>query len=235
VRGLESAGVVATLKHFVGYSASRAGRNLAPVSIGERELADVLLPPFEMAVREGGARSVMNSYTDLDGVPSAADRRLLTELLRDEWGFTGTVVADYFAIAFLKLLHGTASSWAEAAGAALEAGIDVELPTVKTFGEPLRRAVEEGVVDEALVDTALRRVLAQKLELGLLDDDWDAVPAALRGIELDADAVRGAIDLDPPQNRALARVLAERSVVLVRNEGLLPLAPAPALSAPGSP
>ncbi len=102
VRGLESSGVVATLKHFVGYSASRAGRNLAPVSVGPRELADVLLPPFEMAIREGGARSVMNSYTDLDGVPSAADRSLLTELLRDEWGFTGTVVADYFAIAFLK-------------------------------------------------------------------------------------------------------------------------------------
>ncbi len=226
VRGLESSGVVATLKHFVGYSASRAGRNLAPVSIGERELADVLLPPFEMAVREGGARSVMNSYTDLDGVPSAADRRLLTELLRDEWGFTGTVVADYFAIAFLKLLHGTASTWAEAAGSALEAGIDVELPTVKTFGEPLRRAVEEGVVDEALVDTALRRVLAQKLELGLLDDDYDPVPPALAGVALDAESVRGAIDLDPAPNRALARVLAERSIVLVRNEGLLPLAPA---------
>ncbi|MDQ2660502.1 MAG: glycosyl hydrolase, partial [Actinomycetota bacterium] len=81
VRGLESAGIIATLKHFVGYSASKAGRNLAPVSIGPRELADVLLPPFEMAVREGGARSVMNAYTDLDGVPSAADRSLLTELL----------------------------------------------------------------------------------------------------------------------------------------------------------
>lgn len=224
VRGLESAGVVATLKHFVGYSASRAGRNLAPVSIGQRELADVLLPPFEMAIREGGARSVMNSYTDLDGVPSAADRSLLTELLRDEWGFTGTVVADYFAIAFLKLLHGTAGSWAEAAGAALAAGIDVELPTVKTFGEPLRRAVDEGAIDEALIDTALRRVLAQKLELGLLDDDWDSVPPALRGVDLDLDAVRGMIDLDPPANRALARELAERSVVLVRNDGALPLA-----------
>ena len=173
VRGLESAGIVATLKHFVGYSASRAGRNLAPVSVGPRELADVLLPPFEMAIREGGARSVMNSYTDLDGVPSAADRRLLTDLLRDEWGFTGTVVADYFAIAFLHLLHGVAGTWAEAAGAALEAGIDVELPTVKTFGDPLVRAIEEGAIDVALIDTALRRVLAQKLELGLLDGDYD--------------------------------------------------------------
>ncbi len=227
VRGLESSGIVATLKHFVGYSASRAGRNLAPVSVGPRELADVLLPPFEMAIREGGARSVMNSYTDLDGVPSAADRSLLTELLREEWGFTGTVVADYFAIAFLHLLHGTAGSWAEAAGAALEAGIDVELPTVKTFGEPLRRAVEEGVLDAGLIDTALRRVLAQKLELGLLEADYEPVPAALHGRSdadlSSADALRGSIDLDSDETRALARELAEQSVVLVRNTGVLPL------------
>lgn len=225
VRGLESAGIVATLKHFVGYSASRAGRNLAPVSVGPRELADVLLPPFEMAIREGGARSVMNSYTDLDGVPSAADRRLLTDLLRDEWGFTGTVVADYFAIAFLHLLHGVAGTWAEAARAALEAGIDVELPTVKTFGDPLVRAIEEGAIDVALIDTALRRVLAQKLELGLLDGDYDPTPRALaaaRGHSVDA--VRGTIDLDPAGNRDLARRLAEQSVVLVRNDGALPLA-----------
>ena len=225
VRGLESAGIVATLKHFVGYSASRAGRNLAPVSIGPRELADVLLPPFEMAVREGGARSVMNSYSDLDGVPTAADRRLLTELLRDEWGFSGTVVADYFAIAFLRLLHGTAATWAEAAGAALEAGIDVELPTVKTFGEPLRAAVEQGVVDETLVDRALRRVLLQKLQLGLLEADYRPVPPALEGHEaLDIDSVRATVNLDSPLNRSLALELAEQSVVLVRNEGVLPFA-----------
>ena len=125
VQGLQSAGIVATLKHFVGYSASRAGRNLAPASMGPRERADVLLPPFEMAIREGGARSVMNAYTDTDGMPSAADEELLTGLLRDTWGFDGTVVADYFAIAFLKTLHGVAADWAGAAGTALRAGIDV--------------------------------------------------------------------------------------------------------------
>lgn len=224
VKGLESSGVVATLKHFVGYSASRAGRNLAPVSIGRRELADVLLPPFEMAVRDGGVRSVMNAYTDIDGVPSAADRELLTGLLRETWGFTGTVVADYFAVAFLKLLHGTAGSWAEAAGAALEAGIDVELPTVKAFGAPLRAAVADGVVAESLVDTALRRVLLQKAELGLLDPDWTAVPPALAGADLSsADALRGSVDLDSAGNRELARELAEQAVVLLKNNGVLPL------------
>lgn len=224
VRGVEGAGVVATLKHFVGYSASRAGRNLAPVAIGRRELADVMLPPFEMAVRDGGARSVMNSYTDLDGIPTAADRTLLTGLLREEWGFEGTVVADYFSIAFLKLLHGVAGTWGEAAAQALEAGIDVELPTVKTFGDPLRRAVEEGAVPVALIDTALRRVLRQKEQLGLLDPGWSPVPPALAGVDLAApDGVRGAVDLDPPRNRDLARRVAERAVVLVRNDGTLPL------------
>ncbi|WP_240658898.1 glycoside hydrolase family 3 protein, partial [Microbacterium sp. CPCC 204701] len=224
VQGLESAGIVATLKHFVGYSASKAGRNLAPVSIGQRELNDVLLPPFEMAVRDGGVRSVMNSYADIDGIPTAADRSLLTELLRDDWGFEGTVVADYFSIAFLKLLHGVAETWADAAGQALAAGIDVELPTVNTFGEPLRRAVEEGAIDERLIDTALRRVLAQKGELGLLTADWSAVPPALAGVDLsDLEALRGSIDLDPPANRTLAARLAEEAVVLVRNDGTLPL------------
>ncbi|MFC8080994.1 glycoside hydrolase family 3 protein, partial [Streptomyces sp. NPDC057307] len=134
VQGLESTGLVATLKHFAGYSASRAGRNLAPVSMGIRERADVILLPFEMAVRESGARSVMHAYTDTDGIPGAADEQSLTGLLRETWGFEGTVVADYFGIAFLKSLHGVAADWGQAAAIALSAGVDVELPTVKTFG-----------------------------------------------------------------------------------------------------
>lgn len=225
VRGLESAGIVATLKHFVGYSASKAGRNLAPVSVGPRELADVLLLPFEMALRESGARSVMNAYTDLDGIATAADRTLLTDLLRDTWGFEGTVVADYFTISFLLLLHGVVGSWGEAAAAALTAGIDVELPTVKTFGAPLIQAIADGLLDESVVDTSLRRVLRQKAELGLLDADWSPVPTALGGSDLDEpDALRGAIDLDSASNRALAATLAERSVILLSNDGTLPLA-----------
>ncbi|MEU9076352.1 glycoside hydrolase family 3 N-terminal domain-containing protein [Kitasatospora sp. NPDC048538] len=224
VQGLESAGIVATLKHFAGYSASRAGRNLAPVGMGPRERADVILPPFEMAVRDGRPGSVMHAYTDTDGIPSAADEALLTGLLRDTWGFEGTVVADYFGIAFLKVLHGVAGDWAEAASLALAGGVDVELPTVQTFGEPLLHAVEDGTVPEALVDRALRRVLAQKARLGLLDEDWDAVPAALAGLRLDdPQALRGAIDLDRAENRALAREIAERAIVLLTNDGTLPL------------
>jgi beta-xylosidase len=209
VRGLQSAGVVATLKHFLGYSASRGGRNLAPVGMGARELHDVMLPPFEMALR-AGARSVMNAYTDIDGVPSAADPHLLTTLLRDTLGFEGTVAADYFSVAFLHSLHAMAADLAEAAGLALEAGIDVELPTVDAYGPPLLEALADGRVDEKVVDRALRRVLRQKCELGLLDPDWEPAPVE-------------AIDLDPPEARALALDMARRSVVLLANDGALPL------------
>ncbi|MGY9070957.1 beta-xylosidase/alpha-l-arabinosidase [Streptomyces sp. CAS3] len=213
VRGLESAGVIATLKHFAGYASSAGARNLAPVRAGGRELAEVTLPPFEMALREGGARSVMAAYTETDGVPASADSRLLTELLREDWGFTGTVVADYFGIGFLQSLHRVAADPAEAARIALEAGIDVELPTLSCYGTPLVDAVRDGRIPEALVDRAARRVLLQKCELGLLDPDWTPETGEK-------------IDLDSAGNRALARRLAEESVVLLDNPGgALPLAP----------
>ncbi|GAA0439957.1 beta-glucosidase [Acrocarpospora corrugata] len=217
VRGVQSAGVIATLKHFVGYSASKGGRNLAPVSAGRREIADVLLPPFEMALR-AGAGSVMNSYADIDGTPVAADPALLTDQLRDHYGFTGTVVADYFSVAFLQTLHHVAESPADAARLALTAGIDVELPTVNCFGPPLVDAVERGEVDIALIDRALRRVLLQKCELGLLDEGWTPEPPVL--------SEDGEVVLDDADVRALAGELARRSVVLLRNTaGTLPLAP----------
>src|SRR5699024_8521354 len=105
VRGLQSACIHATLKHFVGYSASLPGRNHAPVAAGPREVKDVLLPPFEMAIRDGNVKSVMNSYSDIDGVPVATSSEYLTDILRDELGFAGTVVADYFAVAFVEVMH----------------------------------------------------------------------------------------------------------------------------------
>jgi beta-glucosidase len=222
VRGLEEAGIVATLKHFAGYSASRAGRNLAPVSIGPREFADVILPPFEMAVHDGGVRSVMHSYSDVDGVPSAADAGLLTTLLRDTWGFDGTVVADYFAVKFLQTLHGVAEDESHAAALALSAGVDVELPTVRCYGAPLLEAVKRGDVDEALVDRALRRVLRQKIELGLLDPDWTALPENVDDLRLDS-----------PHAQDVALRLARESVVLLANDGVLPLRPGVRLAVVG--
>ncbi|OLT39997.1 glycosyl hydrolase [Saccharomonospora sp. CUA-673] len=214
VRGLQSAGVVATLKHFAGYSASRGARNHAPVSAGPRELADVILPPFEMAVREGGAGSVMNSYTDVDGVPVGADETLLTRILREHWGFDGVVVSDYWSISFLETMHRVAEDPSRAGAFALTAGIDVELPDTRCYGDTLDRLVREGGIAEELVDRAVRRVLRQKIELGLLDDGWRPEPDT-----------ETAVDLDPDSNRTLARRLAERSVVLLANDGdALPLA-----------
>lgn len=216
VQGLQGddlrTGVVATPKHFAGYSSSEGGRNLAPAHLGQRELADVFLPPFEQAVKSGGARSVMNAYQDIDGVPVAADRELLTGVLRDRWGFEGIVVSDYFSVHFLVQLHGTAADPAEAAAAALTAGIDVELPNPDCFAAPLAEALAAGAVDEAVVDTAVRRVLRLKSELGLFEDPY----VAEGGPE--------GIDLDPPEHRSLARRVAARSVTVLRNHGgLLPL------------
>ncbi|MFI8593124.1 glycoside hydrolase family 3 N-terminal domain-containing protein [Microbacterium sp. NPDC078428] len=209
VRGIQDAGVHATLKHFVGYSASRAGRNHAPVHAGNREVRDVLLPPFEMAVRDGGVRSVMNSYAEIDGVPVAADPALLTGVLRDEWGFDGVVVSDYFSVAFLHSMHAVAADRGEAAALALTAGIDVELPTGDAYLEPLAERVRDGLVDEAVIDRAVRRVLSQKEELGLLDEQFAAPPTE--------------IDLDTPAHREVARLIAQESVVLLANDGTLPL------------
>lgn len=216
VRGLQSAGVVATLKHFAGYSASLSARNHAPVQMGPRHLADVVLQPFEMAVRAGRAGSVMNSYSDVDGVPPAASRELLTTLLRDRWGFAGTVVSDYWAVSFLEVAHKVAGSPAEAARLALPAGLDVELPETHAYSH-LAGLARAGAVSEDDVDTAVRRVLTQKAELGLLDQGWEPAIAPV-----------DTVDLDSPDNRRLAARIAERSLVLLSNDGTLPVRPADA-------
>ncbi|MFE5052729.1 glycoside hydrolase family 3 N-terminal domain-containing protein [Streptomyces sp. NPDC056637] len=205
VRGLEAAGIVATLKHFAGYSASRAARNHAPASLGPRELADVILPPFEMAIRDGGARSVMPAYNDIDGLPAHAHAGLLTQILREQWEFTGTVVSDYYGVSLLEEAHRVADGESRAARLALAAGVDVELPAARCFdpADPL---------PEDLLDRAALRVLTQKCELGLLDPDVGPV------------ADGAPVDLNPPHMRELAQKVAEESVVLLANEsGVLPL------------
>ncbi|MFI9760723.1 glycoside hydrolase family 3 N-terminal domain-containing protein [Streptomyces sp. NPDC051963] len=215
VTGLQSAGVYATLKHFAGYSASMGGRNHAPVHAGPRELHDVILPPFERLV-SAGVRSVMNSYAEIDGEAPAASRRLLTEVLREQWGFEGTVVSDYWSLPFLVNSHRVAADLPDAGALALHAGLDVELPDQRGYGDALVNAVEQGAVDEDLIDRAVRRVLRQKTELGLLDRDFDPRPPAL---------LAGELDLDKPANRALALTVARSSAVLLSNDGTLPLSP----------
>ncbi|MGI5459140.1 glycoside hydrolase family 3 N-terminal domain-containing protein [Streptomyces sp. CA-249302] len=213
VNGLQSAGVFATLKHFAGYSASMGGRNHAPVGIGRRELYDVILPPFERVVA-AGVGSVMNSYAEIDGEAPAASRWLLTEVLREQWGFEGTVVSDYWSLPFLVNAHRVAADLPDAGALALRAGLDVELPDQRGFGDALVEAVREGRATEADVDRAVRRVLRQKVALGLLDADWDPEPPALRA---------GELDLDKPASRQLAHAVAQSSAVLLSNDGGLPL------------
>jgi len=217
IKGIQSHGVLATAKHFAGYSGATAGRNLAPVHIGPRELQDVFLPPFEVAVRDGAVASIMPAYVEIDGVPMHASHALLTTLLRDEWGFTGTVLADYFAVAFLARQHGVAGCLADAAALALAAGVDVELPAGESFNDPaLRAAIDDDPALAAAVDRAVARMLAQKESIGLLD--IDAEIARLEKLLADAPA-----SLDPPEHRAIAARAAAESVILLDNKGLLPL------------
>jgi beta-xylosidase len=177
-----------------------------------------------MAIRESGARSVMHAYTDTDGVPSAADSELLTTLLRDTWGFDGTVVADYFGVGFLTLLHGVAATWGEAGAQAITAGVDVELPIVTAYGSPFIGEVEAGRLPESIIDRSLERVLRQKIELGLLDPGWTGLPDGWSAdhIAEDADG-RPGVHLDPPADRELARPVAEEAIILLSNDGVLPL------------
>jgi beta-glucosidase len=211
VRGLQGddlrEGVIATAKHFVGYGASEAGMNWAPARLGQRELREVYLHPFEAAVREGGLQSVMNAYNEIDGVPCTADRELLTTTLRDLWGFDGCVVSDYFAIRQLADYHHLVPDGAAAAAAALDAGLDVELPGTDCYGTPLLDALRAGLVSQSAFDTAVRRVLCAKFRLGLFERPYADGPAD------------GGDD-----DRELARRIAAKSVVLLRNDGTLPLA-----------
>lgn len=214
VRGLQgddlAHGVIATAKHFVGYGASEGGLNWAPAHIPTRELHDVYLHPFEAAVRTAGARSVMNGYHELDGVPCGADREMLTGLLRDTWGFGGYVVSDYFAVRQLHDYHQVAGSDSEAATLALTAGIDVELPGTDCYGQPLLDAVQSGLVSEITVDDAVARVLQAKFELGLFENPF-------------VDPEQGPATTDTPTHRHLARAIAAKSIVLLRNDRALPL------------
>jgi len=202
--------VLATLKHMTGHGQPESGTNVGPAPYGERTLRDVFLYPFEVAIREAGARSVMPSYNEVDGVPSHANRWLLRDVLRGEWRFDGVIVSDWFAISQLADLHHVAADHGEAARRALAAGVDVELPDVQAYGT-LVDQVRQGRVAEATIDTIVRRLLRAKFELGLFENpvvDPDA-----------ADRISGA-----DASRSLALDAARQAITLLKNDGgILPL------------
>ncbi len=214
IKGLQSkdlaTGVIATGKHFFGHSLSQGGLNCGPVHVGMREVYDLYLAPFQAAIRDAQLASIMNSYPELDGEVVAASRRILTDLLRGRLGFDGLVVSDYEAIIMLHNFHRVADDPVCAAGMALNAGIDVELPTTVCYGEPLRAALKRGDIQLEVLDLAVRRHLEKKFELGLFENPY-----------VDEGKVWEVIET--PGQRALARELARKSMVLLKNDGLLPL------------
>ncbi len=217
VRGLQGGGrtipagrVIATLKHMAGHGQPESGTNVGPANLGERALRDAFLYPFEVAVRQGHARSVMPSYNEIDGIPSHANRWLLRDVLRKEWGFDGVVVSDWQAIRQLAGRHHVAADDADAARQALAATVDVELPDVETY-QTLVEQVKQKTVPESAIDAAVRRLLREKFELGLFEDPY---------VDPDkADEVSGSA-----ATRSLALKAARQAIVLLQNKGnVLPL------------
>jgi beta-glucosidase len=203
-------GVLATGKHFIGHSASLGGLNCGPVQIGASELYNTYMAPFQAAISQAGLASMMNAYPDLDGELVAASRRILTGLLREQLGFDGLVVSDYDALIMIHNYHAVAENPAQAAKLGLEAGIDVELPTVACYGQALKAALAAGDVALETLDLAVRRHLQKKFELGLFEE-----PFVDEGRVLEV--------FETAENRALARQIARQSMVLLKNDGLLPL------------
>ena len=202
--------VLATAKHFAGHGPHEGGINTAPTAFAERLLRDEYLFPFEAAIAETPVMAVMPSYNEMDGVPSHKNRWLLDRVLRQEWGFNGIVVSDYYAVDQMVSRHGVAPDLADAARQALEAGVDVELPDMAAYPN-LTDLVKDGRLSEAVLDRAVARILRAKFLAGLFDDPY-------------VDPDRAERVSNTPEHQAVALEAARRAIVLLKNEGgLLPL------------
>ncbi|HYO34389.1 MAG TPA: beta-glucosidase BglX [Nocardioidaceae bacterium] len=203
--------VIAGPKHFAGYGAALGGRDYDEVNLSDSELWNVYFPPFQAALA-AGAGNVMSAYMDLNGIPASANRWLFTEVLRDTWGFGGFVVSDANAVRNL-VTHGLAEDLTDAAVRAVSVGVDLEMAMTDPAYAYLPEAVDGGQVDVEAIDARVRRILEAKLRLGLFDQPY-------------VDEEQARVVLADPAHREAARVAAERSAVLLRNEGdLLPLDP----------
>ncbi|KQM27134.1 glycoside hydrolase [Sphingomonas sp. Leaf11] len=206
--------VMVTLKHMTGHGQPENGTNVGPANISERTLRENFFPPFERAVKELPVQAVMASYNEIDGIPSHANKWLLDDVLRREWGYKGSVVSDYFAIKELNTRHHLYGTDMAAAGRrALDAGVDMELPDAEGWST-LAAMVKSGQVPQAQVDNAVRRILTMKFQMGLFENPY-------------ADARTAEAKTATPDAIALAREAAVRSIVLLKNQNnLLPLDPA---------
>ncbi len=202
--------LLACAKHYATYGGAEGGRDYNTVDISERTLREVYLPPFRAAV-DAGAGTLMCSFNEIAGVPSSANRELLTDILRREWHFKGFVVSDWNSIGEL-INHGVAADHKQAAVKAIHAGVDMDMESY-SYADNLASAVKEGLVPESELDEAVRRVLRVKFEIGLMDNPYK-----------DCDAQREKTQILTPANRELARTVADQSIVLLKNENnILPL------------
>jgi len=209
-KGVEGEGVITTPKHFAA-NVGDGGRDSDPIHFSERLLREVYFPAFKAWVQEAGSGSVMGAYNSVDGTPCCANRWLLTDVLRKQWGFKGFVVADYDALGQIVYHHYTAATKKEAAKQAIEAGMDMEFPRIDVYGSPLIEAVKEGLISESTIDEAVRRVLRAKFRLGLFENPY-VKPELAQKLN------------DAPEHRALALQAAREAIVLLKNENnLLPL------------
>lgn len=202
--------VLACVKHFAAYGAPQAGRDYNTVDMSERWLREFYLPPYKAAV-DAGALSVMASFNELDGVPAHANKHLMQDILRDEWGFEGFIVTDYTGINEM-VMHGYAANEADAGALSVNAGVDMDMMSA-SFMNYLKEKVEKGEVSEKTVDAACRRILNLKAALGLLDDPYKY-----------CDPQREKDRTLTPENKAFARSFAAETMVLLKNNGILPLA-----------
>jgi beta-glucosidase len=207
-KALREEGVIATPKHFVANFEADGGRDSHEAHFSERILREVFLPPFRACIK-AGALSVMAAYNSLDGVPCSSNYWLLTEVLRKEWGFEGFVVSDYGSVSGILWRHWVANTGEEVAKLALEAGLEVELPRTEFYGDALERAVREGLVPMEVVDEAVRRVLRAKFLIGLFDNPF-----------VDPEEAKRVIGCE--EHRQLALEAARESIVLLKNDGVLP-------------
>ena len=199
---------IATLKHFIGYGTTEAGQNGGITIAGARELQESFLPPFKKAIN-AGALSVMTSYNSLDGIPSTCSKALLTDLLRTQWGFNGFVVSDLYSIDGIHGTHRVAETKQQAGVMALKAGVDADLGAL-AFGR-LEDAVQKGMVTEAEIDVAVKRILKMKFEMGLFEHPY-----------VDAAQAKQLVRSD--NNKAVALQVAREVITLLKNQNhVLPL------------
>ena len=200
--------VFATLKHMTGHGQPENGTNVGPAEVSERTLREDFFPPFEKIVKETQIRAVMPSYNEIDGVPSHANKWLLTTILRDEWGFKGVTVSDYFAINEMISRHKLVPNVTEAAYRAFKAGVDIETPDNQTYGQ-LIELVKAGRISEDEINAVVHRILEMKFQSGLFENPY-------------VDAKKADALTATPDAVALAHEAATKSVVLLKNNGVLP-------------